>query len=67
VGRQGVQTRADELGYDSVVLKDPELVNTEVQRFLDVTPADIERVAQTYFVPTNMTRIEIYPKSARDH
>jgi zinc protease len=65
VGRQGVQTRADELGYDGVVLKDPELANTEVQRFLAVTPADVERVARTYFVPTNMTRIEIYPKSGQ--
>ena len=65
VGRQGVQTRADELGYDAVVLKDAELVNTEVQRFLDVTPADIERVAQTYFVAANMTRIEVYPKSGQ--
>jgi zinc protease len=63
VDRQSSQTRADELGYDSVVLKDPELVNTEVERFMDVTPADIERVARTYFVATNMTRIEISPKS----
>ena len=62
VGRQAVQTRADELGYDGVVLKDPELVNTEVQRFLDVNAADVQRVARTYFVPANMTRIEIYPK-----
>jgi len=46
-----------------VILKDPELVNTEVQQFLDVTPADIQRVARTYFVETNMTRIEVYPKS----
>jgi predicted Zn-dependent peptidase len=40
-------------------------VNTEVQRFMDVTPADIERVARTYFVATNMTRIEIDPKAGQ--
>jgi zinc protease len=61
VDRQSLQTRADELGQDAVVLKDPELVNTELERFLAVTPADIQRVAQTYFVPENMTRIDVYP------
>lgn len=61
VGHQSTQSRADELGYDAVVLKDPELVNTEVDRILAVTPADIQRVARTYFVPDNMTLIEVMP------
>jgi zinc protease len=61
VSHQSTQSRADELGYDAVVLKDAELVNTEVERFLAVTPADIQRVARTYFVPENMTRIEVIP------
>jgi zinc protease len=63
VDRQSLQTRADELGQDAVVLKDPDLVNTEPARFLAVTPADIQRVAQKYFVPENMTRIEVYPET----
>jgi zinc protease len=63
VDRQGVQERADELGYDAVILKDPELVNTELDRFLSVTPAEIERVARRYFVPDNMTRVEVYPEA----
>ena len=45
-----------------MVLKDPELVNTELQRFLDVTPQDIQRVARKYFVPENKTVVEVYPK-----
>jgi zinc protease len=61
VDRQSLQSRSDELGQDAVVLKDPELVNTELKRFLAVTPADIQRVARTYFVPENMTRIEVSP------
>ncbi|HUI44165.1 MAG TPA: pitrilysin family protein [Terriglobia bacterium] len=61
VDRQGVQARADELGSDAVILKDPDLVNSELERFLAVTPADIERVARQYFVPDNMTRLEVYP------
>jgi zinc protease len=61
VDRQSVQSRADELGQDAVILKDPELVNTELARFLAVTLDDIQRVARTYFVPENMTRIDVYP------
>jgi zinc protease len=62
LSRQTSQSRADELGYAAVVLKDPELVNTELQRFLAVTPQDIERVARKYFVPENKTLVEVYPK-----
>ena len=59
--RQTTQTRADELGYAAVVLKNPELVNTELQRFLKVTPEDIRRVAREYFVKNNETLVEVYP------
>lgn len=59
--RQSDQSRADELGYDAVILKNPELINTEFARFLAVTPGEIERVARRYFVPANMTRVEVYP------
>ncbi len=62
ISRQTAQTRAEELGYAAVVLKDPELVNTELQRFLDVTPQDIQRVARKYFVQDNKTVVEVYPK-----
>ncbi|MGH9453119.1 MAG: M16 family metallopeptidase [Terriglobia bacterium] len=61
LSRQGVQNRADELGYDAVILKDPDLINTELARFLAVTPEDIQRVAQKYFVSSNLTEIEVYP------
>ena len=45
-----------------MVLKDPELVNTELQRFLNVTPQDIQRVARKYFVQENKTLVEVYPR-----
>jgi len=64
LGRQTVQTRGEELGYAAVILKDADLVNTELARFLAVTPADIQRVAQKYFTAENMTLVEVYPKSA---
>jgi predicted Zn-dependent peptidase len=62
LSRQTAQSRADELGYAAVVLKDPELVNNELQRFLNVTPEDIQRVARKYFVRENKTLVEVYPK-----
>ena len=62
--RQGVQSRADELGYDAVILKNPELINTELARFLAVTAEDIQRVAQKYFAASNLTEIEVYPAKA---
>jgi zinc protease len=65
LNRQGVQDRADELGYDAVILKDPNLINAELARFLAVTPGDIQRVAQKYFVPSNLTEIEVYPEKQK--
>ena len=62
LSRQTVQTRGEELGYAAVILKDANLVNTELSRFLAVTPADIQRVAQKYFTAENMTVVEVYPK-----
>ena len=64
LSRQGVQLRGEELGYAAVVLKDPNLVNTELARFLAAKPTDIQRVARKYFVPENMTLVEVYPKDA---
>ncbi len=59
--RQTAQSRGEELGYAAVILKDPELVNTEVAKFLAVTAEDIQRVARKYFVPENMTLLEVTP------
>jgi zinc protease len=63
LGRETVRRRAEELGYDAVVLKDPELVNSEPARFLAVTPEDIERVMRKYLVPENETLVEVYPRT----
>ncbi|HUY15872.1 MAG TPA: pitrilysin family protein [Terriglobia bacterium] len=65
LSRQGVQNRADELGYDAVILKNPDLINTELARFLAVTAEDIQRVAQKYFVASNLTEIEVYPAKTK--
>ena len=64
LSRQTMQSRAEELGYAAVVLKDAQLVNTELQRFLAVTREDIQRVAPgSIFVPENQTLVEVYAHS----
>jgi zinc protease len=65
VSRETVKTRGEELGYDSVVLKDAGLVNTEWMRFLSVTPDDIQRVARKYFAPENATIVEVFPQASQ--
>jgi zinc protease len=66
LSRQTTQERGEELGYAGTILKDPELVNTEPARFLAVTPEDIRRVARKYFVPENMTLVEVYPQAKEE-
>lgn len=59
LNRQTAHSRADAIGYDAVVLKDPDLFNTEIQRLLRVTAADVARVARHYLVQSNMTLVEV--------
>ncbi len=63
-GLETSKSEAEELGYGAVVLKDANLINTEPLRFDSVTPEDIQRVAQTYFVPSNMTLVNVNPEKA---
>jgi zinc protease len=61
LSRQTVHGLAEQLGYAAVVLKDQQLLDAELDRFLAVTPEDIQRVASKYFVPENATVVEVYP------
>ena len=63
--RVGDQQTGDAVGLDAVIGKDPELVNRDSGLFLRVTPADIQHVAQEYFVPTRCTVMIITPPAAR--
>ena len=38
------------------------LINTEIDKYLAVTPEDIKRVANTYFIPTNRVVLHFLPK-----
>ena len=55
VGRRTVQEKADAIGQAAVLGKNPDLVNLDLDRYLAVTPADIQRVAQKYFDPKQRT------------
>ncbi len=62
LSRQSAQSRGDQLGYAAVILKDPDLLDKELARFLAVTADEIQRAANKYFVPENVTVLEVYPE-----
>jgi len=45
-----------------VFFKDTDLINTEIDRYMKVTPADLQRVAQKYLIPTNRVVLTYLPK-----
>ena len=55
LGRDRDEEKAIALATAAVLGKDPGLVNTELDRYLKVTPADIQRVAQEYFTAQRAT------------
>ncbi len=59
--RETSKSLAEQLGYDSVILKDPDEINKEVSHFLAVTPQEVQAAAKKYFVRKNMTLLEVYP------
>ncbi|MEM9931307.1 MAG: pitrilysin family protein [Bacteroidota bacterium] len=52
-----VNTRAAELAFFAA-LGQPELINTELQRYLSVTVADVNRVASTYLRPEGLAEVD---------
>ena len=61
LGRDTDEQKAVALAGAAVIGKNPDLVNTELERYLKVTPEDIERVAKEYFVPQRATILTIKP------
>ena len=61
LGRQTVQRKADALGRYAVLGCDPSLNNAELERYLKVTQADIQRVAREYFTSRQRTVLVIEP------
>jgi zinc protease len=55
------QEKAEALAQAAVIGKDPALVNSELDRYLKVTPADIQHAAEEYFVSQHATVLVMTP------
>jgi predicted Zn-dependent peptidase len=58
------RSRANSLGHFAVFYDDPGLINSIWSRYEQITKADLQRVAQTYFRESNRTVVTTLPKSA---
>jgi zinc protease len=64
LGRDSDEDKAVAIENAAVIGKDPNLVNTELDRYLAVTPEDIQRVAKEYFVLQHATVLYVTPAAA---
>nr|MBP6716875.1 insulinase family protein [Acidobacteriota bacterium] len=65
LGRETVQQRALHLSHAIVIHNDVKSADGEFDLFQNVTVADVQRVAQTYFTPANRTLLTIMPRTGR--
>jgi zinc protease len=66
LGRETNQSKAEVLGHAVVIHKgDLSTADGEFDIFQNLTAADVQRVARTYFTPENRTVITILPKGAK--
>ncbi len=56
---------ASSLATYHVLLGNTDLINTELERYMSVTPEDIQRVARTYLTPKNLVRLYYLPKQSQ--
>lgn len=56
--------KAEALGKAAVILRDPNRINTDIQKLQAVTAADVQRVMKKYLVPTNRVVITYLPEQA---
>jgi zinc protease len=61
LGRDTDEEKAVALENAAVIGKDPGLVNSELDRYLKVTPADLQRIAKEYFIPQHATVLLVSP------
>jgi len=59
--RESMQGKADFLGKCAVLYGDPDRYNSELDRYLRVTAADVQRVVRRWLAPQRQTRVFIRP------
>ncbi len=64
-GNSSIVGVAESLANYHMYFGDANLINTEIQRYLEVTREDIQRVANKYFIPTNRVVLYYLPKPAQ--
>jgi zinc protease len=64
LGRDTNEEKAVALASAAVIGKDPALVNTELDRYLNVTPDDIQRASKKYFDLKGATVLSVMPAAA---
>ena len=62
LGRESIQSKAEQLAHAVVIHNDIKTADDEFDIFQNLTAADVQRVARTYFTPENRTVITILPK-----
>jgi zinc protease len=64
LGRETIQSKADQLGHAVVIHDDIKTADGEFDIFQGLTTADVQRVARTYFTPENRLVLTILPKGS---
>ena len=65
IGRETDEQKALHLAHAAVIHNDIRTADAEIDVFLNLATADIQRVAKTYFTEQNRTVLYILPKGAR--
>ena len=65
LGLQSNFARAQKLAEFELYWGDANLLNTELERHVAVTKADIQRAVGKYLVPSRRTRVEVKPEAAK--
>ena len=64
IGRESNEDKALHLAHATVIHNDIATADGEFDIFMNVTPADIQRVARTYFNQNNRTVVYVLPKGS---
>jgi zinc protease len=63
-GRESNKDKAGQLGHAAVIHSDIKTADGEFDIFMNITQADVQRVARKYFTPENRVVMTIMPKGA---